>query len=257
MRFEHVQALGQEVGSELVTAPHEIDGNWTRQPPVVVGDLPAVITPTGSNTLVSVVRNPTLIGTCNGSTMKNLKVTVDGKVYTVPSVYHDKLPRDADGRVYHNLHSGLWSLTLPSTGRLQDGRFTVRVEATRQKDNRILGQEYALIVSAVAFTNALTDPRPRQQGTKPQAQSRRKGKPMTQEDRKALIRKELLEKYDTDKDGKLSKDETAKMSNEDRRKNFMAMTDEEKAKAKAYMSMTPEQKAKAKAYQESKQGQNR
>ncbi|MBM3861663.1 MAG: hypothetical protein FJ395_18730 [Verrucomicrobia bacterium] len=257
MRFEHVQGFGQELRSELVTAPHEIDESWIRQPPATVDDLPTVITPTGSNTFVSVVRNPTLIGTCNGSTMKDLKVTVNGKVYAVPSAYNDKLPRDADGRVYHNRHSGLWSLTLPNTGRLNDGKFAVRVEAIRKSDNRILGQEYALNVSAVAFTNALTDPRPRQEGAKPPSQTGKKGKQMTQEERKALIRKELLEKYDTDKDGKLSKDETAKMSNEDRRKNYMAMTDEEKAKAKAYMSMTPEQKAKVKAYQESKQGHNR
>ena len=53
------------------------------------------------------------------------------------------------------------------------------------------------------------------------------------------------------------RDETAKMSNEDKRKNYMAMTDEETAKTKTYMSMTPEQKAKAKARQESEQGQNR
>ena len=235
MRFEHVEALGHERQSEMASAPYAIDANWSFQAPAKVEDLPTVTTPTGNSTFASVVSNPTLIGTCNGSTMKDLKVTVNGKAYAVPSVYNDKLPRDADGRVYHNLLSGVWSLTLPGPDRLDDGRYAVRVEATRTSDNRILGHDYTLDVAALPIAQPLKEPRPREQVAKPAAKSGKKKAPANQEQRSALVRKELLEKYDTDKDGKLSPEENAAMSSEDKRRNYMAMTDEQKAKAKAYI----------------------
>jgi parallel beta-helix repeat protein len=149
--FECVQFFGQELQSEAVTAPHVIDQKWNYSPSAAVGDTPTVITPSGRSAFYSLLPTPTLIGTCKGSTTKDLKVSVNGKPYTVPSVYSDELPRDADGRVYHNMHSGLWSLTIPGTDRLKDGQYTVRVEANRKDNNSVLWQEYTLIVAADPF----------------------------------------------------------------------------------------------------------
>ena len=65
-------------------------------------------------------------------------------------------------------------------------------------------------------------------------QSQKKGTQIGQEE--ALIRKQLIEKYDTDKNGELSLEEKKEMGAEDKRRWFLfGMTPEEKERAKAYL----------------------
>ncbi len=71
-------------------------------------------------------------------------------------------------------------------------------------------------------------------GTVAKAEDTEKKKPAMSEEQKKM-RKDMLEKYDTDKDGKLSPEERAKMSAEDKEKMQAGMHkkgDHKKSEAK-------------------------